>query len=1057
MTTVHFRTRTRFAALCLTCVLICSGASAQDSAKAPDKLIVEKGDHIVLIGAGMASRMMHFGHFETELFLRFPDADLTIRNMGDEGNTPAFRPHPSRDYEGQFAFPGAKLLVKPELRNDSKPAGHFETPDQWLAHLKADTILAFFGFPDSFDGPQRLDGYKAELDAFIGHTLSQKYNGESAAQLALVSPTAFQDLSKIQDTPDGVEENKNLALYTEASREVAARRGVLFIDAFAPSKQWYADGKGYTIDGALLSDLGYQTLAPLLADKLFGDAKVDEAARSGILAAVTEKNLFWHNDFKVPNGVHVYGRRYNPFGPDNYPHEIRKTREMTEIRDRAIWAALKGEDYDVAAADAKTYQLPPVETNYQPSEKNGTVEYNSGKIVESKIKVAEGYKIELFAAEDQFPDLSNPVQMAFDNKGRLWVSTMASYPHWRVGDPRPKDKLLIFEDTDNDGKADKQTVFADDLHIPIGFEIAHDGVYVSQSGSLVFLRDSNGDDHYDTKEVLLSGFDDHDTHHAISAFCADPSGAIMMAEGVFLHTDVEGAYGPVRATNGGFYRYSPQRKQVVRHAQYAIPNPWGIAFDDYGQDFFLHTSGTSLSWMLPGSVKPVYGVNLNAPDIITSESVRPTSGLEFVSSRHFPDEVQGDILLNNAIGFLGAKQHQVIEDGTGFTTKFRQDLFVSEDLNFRPVDLEFAPDGSLYVVDWHNALIGHMQHSARDPLRDHEHGRIYRVTYPSRPLVEPAKVAGASISELLENLKLPEYRSRYRSRRELRGHDAAEVVAAASAWAAQQDDERLKLEALWVTWGANRLDADLLQQLLKSKDHRIRSAGVRVLRYHVDRLANGQQLLLAAANDQHGRVRLEAVAAGSHLPRVLGLAVVTIAEAKGVDKTSELTFKAAKAALSGEILPDGESSLRIDAPKHLTGKDADAYKKGAEIYAREAHCGTCHQANGKGLPAASFPPIAGSHWATGDPVRLIKLSMKGLFGPIEVEGIEYPGVVPMTPFEYILKDDELAATLTYVRNAFGNKASVIHPEDVAAVRELIKDKKDMYNPADLLKEHPMEK
>jgi len=192
------------------------------------------------------------------------------------------------------------------------------------------------------------------------------------------------------------------------------------------------------------------------------------------------------------------------------------------------------------------------------------------------------------------------------------------------------------------------------------------------------------------------------------------------------------------------------------------------------------------------------------------------------------------------------------------------------------------------------------------------------------------------------------------------------------------------------------------------------------------------------------------------LPKDLGLAVVTMAETKGVDKTSELTFKAAKAALSGEILPDGESSLRIDAPKHLTGKDADAYKKGAEIYAREAHCGTCHQANGKGLPAASFPPIAGSHWATGDPVRLIKLSLKGLFGPIKVEGIEYPGVVPMTPFEYILKDDELAATLTYVRNAFGNKASVIHPEDVKAVRELVKDKKDMYNPADLLKEHPME-
>ena len=196
-----------------------------------------------------------------------------------------------------------------------------------------------------------------------------------------------------------------------------------------------------------------------------------------------------------------------------------------------------------------------------------------------KAAEAEGYKIELFADEDRFPDLANPVQMAFDNKGRLWVSTMASYPHYRIGDPLPQDKLIIFEDTDNDGKADKQINFADDLHIPIGFEISHDGVYVSQSGSLIRLRDTDGDDRYDEREVMLSGFDDHDTHHAIAAFCADPSGAIYMAEGVFLHSNVESAYGPVRGTNGGFFRYSPQRRHLEHTVQTNIPNPWGVAFD----------------------------------------------------------------------------------------------------------------------------------------------------------------------------------------------------------------------------------------------------------------------------------------------------------------------------------------------------------------------------------------------------------------------------------------------------------------------------------------------
>jgi glucose/arabinose dehydrogenase len=313
--------------------------------------------------------------------------------------------------------------------------------------------------------------------------------------------------------------------------------------------------------------------------------------------------------------------------------------------------------------------------------------------------------------------------------------------------------LIILEDTNNDGKADKQTTFAGDLHIPVGFEIAAEGVYVSQGNNLVLLVDENGDDKADRKEVLLSGFDDHDTHHAISAFAADESGAIYMAEGVFLHTNVETSYGPVRGTNGGFYRYEPKRHKLERVNQVSIPNPWGIAFDRWGQNFYAETSGPNVNWMLPGSTLPRYGNgNFKGPNLIEKDHmVRPTSGLEFIASRHFPDEVQGDLIINNTIGFLGTKQHQLLEDTVGFTSKWRQDLIVSSDRNFRPVDMEIAPDGSLYVADWHNILIGHMQHNARDPLRDHVHGRIYRVTYPSKPLVTPAKIHGESIPKLLDN------------------------------------------------------------------------------------------------------------------------------------------------------------------------------------------------------------------------------------------------------------------------------------------------------------------
>ena len=155
---------------------------------------------------------------------------------------------------------------------------------------------------------------------------------------------------------------------------------------------------------------------------------------------------------------------------------------------------------------------------------------------------------------------------------------------------------------------------------------------------------------------------------------------------------------------------------------------------------------------------------------------RPTAGCELVSSRNFPDDTQGDYLLNNDIGFQGVLRYRVKDDGSGIKADPVEPLLKSSDPNFRPVDLEFGPDGALYVVDWYNPLIGHMQHSLRDPNRDVEHGRIWRIHYKGRPLVKPAKIAGASVPELLDLLKVYEDRTRYRARRELRDRPAKEVA-----------------------------------------------------------------------------------------------------------------------------------------------------------------------------------------------------------------------------------------------------------------------------------------
>lgn len=1068
---MHFllRKKTALYSLAIGAGLLALGITAfqrdQLSVAGAGPLRLQKGSRIMLVGNNLGSRMMNYDHFETEMQVRYPDSLLFIRNMCDPGDTPGFRPRSSRF--SPWAFPGAERF-QTENANPSDSQGTFESPDEWLTRLKADIIIALFGYNESFQGKAGLANYKAELDAFIKWTLNQKYNGKAAPQLALVSPIAFEDLSDKYDLPNGKQANENILLYTQAMKEVVeqnnqAGANIIFVDAFSPSQKWYAENaEPLTIDGSQLTEAGYKKFGAWLSDQIFGRATPKaEVNRKLVYDAVIEKDWMWHNDYKIPNGVHVYGRRYNPFGPDNYPAEIEKIRQMTAIRDTAVWlAATKGQKMDIETADQRTRLLPTVKTNYNP-EKNGSLTYLYGQEALGKLKVPEGYKIELFASEQEFPDLAKPMQMSFDNKGRLWVACMPSYPHYKPGDPKPNDKLLILEDTNGDGKADKQTVFVEGLHLPLGFELAKEGVYVSQGPNLKLFTDTNGDDKADKVEILLSGFDDHDTHHNSHAFTVDPSGAIYSGEGVFLHTNVETSYGPVRATNGGFYRYAPQLHKLERTAQLSIPNPWGIAFDDWGQPFFAETSSPDMRWMLPGTVLPRYGqaTHKSVQLIEDAHRVRPTSGLEFVSSRHFPDDIQGDFLINNTIGFLGTKEHTLVDDGTGYKSRHRTDLIVSEDRNFRPVDMEFAPDGSLYVIDWHNILIGHMQHNARDPLRDHSHGRVYRITYPSRPLVTPAKIDGASVEQLLDNLKLPEYRTRYRTRRELRGRSAAEVLPKLKAWVARLDknDPRYEhhlLEGLWVSWGLDKVDQDLLRQVLKAKDYHARAAAVEVVRYTGHQVNDQANLLMQAVRDDNSRVRLVAIVAASWIGKEKGLPILAEAAKKPLDDWMIHAYETAVAHLKGEnVKPQKEVAVKTT----LKGEELALFNEGKAIYAKEGYCSTCHQADGKGLAASGFPPLTGTNWVSGNEERLIKIALKGVMGPIEVAGKNYPGQVPMTPFGGLLNDKELAAVLTYVRNSFGNQAPAISPDLVKKVRAATDRKKDFYSPTQLLKEHPMEK
>jgi len=352
-------------------------------------------------------------------------------------------------------------------------------------------------------------------------------------------------------------------------------------------------------------------------------------------------------------------------------------------------------------------------------------------------------------------------------------------------------------------------------------------------------------------------------------------------------------------------------------------------------------------------------------------------------------------------------------------------------------------------------------------------------------LVEPFQIAGASIDDLLRALEEPEIRTRYRARRELRKYPADEVLPRIQVWLEQKDAtsaryEHHLLEALWATAAAGKIDPEILNRALNASSHQTRSAAVDVVRFHWHDIPEHVDILLKAASDSHPRVRLAAMVAASWLNNEDGAQTASAAVEQSFDKWMTEAYKAVlgslkpyfqSLALKGSLQAAGgsrtraflEGTLRIneerdkEAPEpKLPAAELELFRHGKEVYAREAHCATCHGEGGKGTDI--YPPLTDSKWVNGDPDRFIKLVLKGLWGPIKVNGKTYDpgkGVPPMMGFEFLLDDREAAAVMTYVRNSFGNEASAIQPEQVKKVRAEVKDKQGHYMVEELLKAHPM--
>ncbi|REK11160.1 MAG: dehydrogenase [Planctomycetota bacterium] len=837
--------------------LVCGSALAAESAR----LTLEPGDHIAIVGNTLPDRMQHFGYLESLLHDRFPDHKLVVRNLG---------------------FSGDELDLR--LRSQG-----FGSPDDHLRFAEADTVLAFFGYNESFAGREGLDKFKSELAEFVKHLRSQEYNGESAPQVVLFAPIAHEKLAD-RNLSDGQENNERLRMYSEAMAEVAAEQGVAWVDLFgATTEQYASDDEPLTFNGIHLNDHGNEQVARIIDRALFGENPdpLSPEQFEKLRQAVLDKNFHWWSRYRTTDGYSIFGGRADLKFVDDQTNRVVMQREleilneMTQNRDRRIWAIAGGGDLEVD--DSNTQHFIEVITNKPGPLPGGKHIALGGEEAIEKMTVAKNMKVNLVASEEMFPELINPVQMAFDTKGRLWVAAWDSYPHWKPKD-KLDDKLLILVDTDGDGQADKCKTFAGGLHNPTGFEFWGKGVFVAQAPDLLYLEDTDGDDVADVRRRVISGLDSADTHHTSNSFTFDPGGALYFQEGTFHHSQVETPYGPpVRLANAGVFRYVPRTQDFGVYVSYGFANPHGHVFDRWGQDIVIDGTGAV----------PYHGALFSGhvdfpnkhprPPTVYQQRTRPCPGMEVLSSKHFPEEMQDNLLVGNVIGFQGILRYKVEDKGASFTAVEQEPVVSSTDPSFRPADFEIGPDGAIYFVDWYNPIIGHMQHNLRDPSRDRTHGRVYRITYEGRPLSDPPAIAGEPIDKLLDVLKQEESRVRYRARIELAGRDSDAVVEGLERWVAGLDKEdpdyqHHLLEALWVYQHHNRVNQELLEHLLSSPDFRARAAATRVLCYWRDRVPSALELLRKQAADEHPRVRLEAVRAASFFTAPEAMEIVLIAD-----------------------------------------------------------------------------------------------------------------------------------------------------------------------------------
>lgn len=776
-----------------------------------------------------------------------------VERLQEEGTFEALMhaAHPGEKHQYRsFAYTGDEVgfRIRPEKFGD-----HL---NYLTGQVPANRVVMCFGMNEAFAGEQGIAEFSKNLKTYLA-VIKGRHPG---SELILVSPTAVEDL-KTGNFPKASERNGNVANYCETMKEIAAANGVRFVDLFQASRKLYAQSEApLTSNGLHLNEAGNQAIAHLLATALSVRApSVDQNAPGfqALKKLVSRKAYEVAMAYHPANGIHYYGTRARQF---EYVTEIPHHLKLANRLDRAMWSQAPD------LATAKPFPTLPVAKAEPPAKapKRGLGKVKSSAEDVKEFELAEGFEVNLFASSEDHPELVNPLQINFDARGRLWVVCFESYPVPLPG-KLSSDKILIFEDTDGDGKADKKTIFADNLKLPDGFVFYRDGIIASVARQLIWLRDTDGDDVADVREELLRGADDTDTHHG-GFLARTPQGKVVYCEGLFHRGQFETPFGPLRTKDATALLLDPVSQKLTVERQTSHPNPWKISYNPWGESIQMFGGGQIIDCDYYNVSTPV-GTSSSSSMGMPFRDDKGCS-LTHISGSHFPKEWQQGILTThllakNAVLYTPLK----LEEGIYVKAGETRNLISSPNKVFRPTDLAFGLDGALYLADFYYPIIGHAQHSIRDVNRDYVNGRIWRVTKKGAPLSKAPKISGASLDELFALFSHPQIRVRELVREELERRPADQVLAKAKSLATGLPNEELGLELLWLFERMkDDSQVDLYRRLARSKSLPIQRAAVRSLRWWAPALReDALQLATAWTKSSDERIRISVISVASYL------------------------------------------------------------------------------------------------------------------------------------------------------------------------------------------------